>query len=89
MQRNLTNQSENIYQCVLMFKINLYNFRCSRQQVSLVSDCVRCRVEVTQTGLNPSTARDQEIGVGRCVSLAHQARTILRTQAAEVGWPCQ
>ena len=46
--------------------------RCSRKQLSLVSDHNAYQVKVTQIGLNTSQANKKDIGVKKSVTLGHE-----------------
>ena len=57
------------------FALNLnefHLFRCSRKQLSLISDCNEFKVKLTQIGLNTSRAKGEDIGVRKTVTLNHE-----------------
>ena len=47
-------------------------FRCSREQIKLVSDCKGFMVRATQLGINSSSVRGEVVGVGQIVMASHK-----------------
>ena len=49
-------------------------FRCSREQVRLVSDCKGNTVNITQVGINSSTVGGKVVGLGKMVVAWHKTQ---------------